>query len=227
MKKIFSVLLVLLLAFGLIACSSGSGGGGNGDDNLKVGSLIVEEGVVSFSSDLNVTESDFDLSTAKVKIDNQIGGLNEEITGVTVGEQELTVSIVKDGTEYYGTRIVTIKENELITIKELIIDQSQEYSPTGNTDVPAGHMRVHYQRNNDEYGNYTLWVWKDTTWSSDSGWPNGLEFAGRDEFGVYYDIPLKNGAQTIGFVPVDKEIGDPSKDGGDHIFNFVEDYKNV
>lgn len=94
-------------------------------------------------------------------------------------------------------------------------------------DIPANTLRVHYQRTKGDYDNFTLWLWLDTTWTATNpSWPNGLDFAGKDDFGVYFDVPLNPTAASIGFVPVNKTIGDDSKDAGDHIFQFLS-YKEI
>ncbi len=89
----------------------------------------------------------------------------------------------------------------------------------------ASTLIVHYQRTKKDYTNYTLWLWEDTSFTG--SWPFGLDFSSTDDFGVVFNVPLKDNAQKIGFVPVDKTKGDASKDGGDHFFNFVVDYKEI
>ncbi|MDK2946741.1 MAG: Bacterial pullanase-associated domain, partial [Geotoga sp.] len=47
-----------------------------------------------------------------------------------------------------------------------------------NEEIPENTMRIHYQRDNGDYENWGLWIWNDTTWSSESGWPDGMEITG-------------------------------------------------
>ena len=91
--------------------------------------------------------------------------------------------------------------------------------------VPEGHIRVHYKRADKNYNNWVLWVWNDTTWSSDKGWPHGMTKTGRDQFGAYWDVPLAEGAANLGFLMVNKET--ETKDGGDKGFKMLNAYDEV
>ncbi|SDC94173.1 pullulanase [Geotoga petraea] len=88
-----------------------------------------------------------------------------------------------------------------------------------NEEIPENTMRIHYQRDNGDYENWGLWIWNDTTWSSESGWPDGMEITGYDDYGAYWDVPLKEGAANLGFLMVNQET--ETKDGGDKVFNFT------
>ncbi|GAB6088672.1 pullulanase [Spirochaeta dissipatitropha] len=87
-------------------------------------------------------------------------------------------------------------------------------------EIPEGVVRVHYTRADGEYENMTLWIWEDTTWESEGGWPEGLSASGTDDYGVYYDIPVAPDASRLGMVVVDRTLGDAGKDGGDKIVEF-------
>jgi pullulanase len=103
-------------------------------------------------------------------------------------------------------------------------DQVYLYRPI---ELASNTLRVHYTRADGNYENMVLWLWNDTTWEAQGGWPNGLEKSGIDEYGAYYDVPLKDRAATIGMVVVDKTLGDPGKDGGDRIFSLLSQYNRV
>lgn len=130
-------------------------------------------------------------------------------------------------------RIKLLKLILLLTISTIVFFNC---SPTGGnttnngdtgTDIPPNTLVIHYQRNAGDYTNFTLWLWNDTTFTSVAGWPVGLDWAAKDNFGVIFYVPLKSSAEQVGFVPVDKTVGDPSKDAGNHDFLFVSLYKEI
>lgn len=94
-------------------------------------------------------------------------------------------------------------------------------------DFSDGFLIVNYQRKQDDYKNFVLWLWNDTKWEGKDGWPWGLSWIEKTDFGVVYKVPLKAGANQIGFVPVDKKVGDAGKDAGDHIFSFIVHHKEI
>jgi secreted pullulanase len=93
------------------------------------------------------------------------------------------------------------------------------------SEIPENVLRIHYQRTDENYDNIVLWIWNDTTWTSPSGWPDGLIQSGKDDFGVYWDVPLKESANNLGFLMVNKETQE--KDGGDKGFTMLNDYNEV
>ncbi|HBD96091.1 MAG: hypothetical protein A2015_16955 [Spirochaetes bacterium GWF1_31_7] len=95
-----------------------------------------------------------------------------------------------------------------------------------NSTRAGEELIVHYQRTEKDYTDFTLWLWEDTSFVN-GGWPFGLDYATTDDFGAVFKVPLIDNAQKIGFVPVNKKLGDSSKDAGDHVFNFVNDYKEI
>lgn len=113
-------------------------------------------------------------------------------------------------------------------IRELYLSQGSDevmlYRPV---DVPEQHLRVHYTRDDGNYENMVLWLWNDTTWESDGGWPRGMPATGMDEFGAYYDVPLTVGASRLGLLAVNRMLGDPGKDGGDKVFDMRDGVNRV
>lgn len=90
----------------------------------------------------------------------------------------------------------------------------------GPGPVPEGHLRIHYNRPGNDYSGYGLWLWNDVA-SPSANWPVGataFNLEQMDEYGVYLDIPLKDGAKTVGFLVVN-QMGD--KDGGDKLFTIL------
>ncbi|WP_161980961.1 pullulanase [Streptococcus sp. S784/96/1] len=78
-------------------------------------------------------------------------------------------------------------------------------------------LRLHYKREDGKYDGWGVWAWGDTSASFEK-WPSdALDFTGRDDKGVYLDIPLSKGkASNIGFLLVnqkdDQAPGNKTKD---------------
>ena len=64
--------------------------------------------------------------------------------------------------------------------------------------VPDGVARIHYHRPDGVYDGFELHVWEDT--HDSVTWADGLDVAGRDDFGVYWDVGLQDGAERVGFI---------------------------
>jgi secreted pullulanase len=108
---------------------------------------------------------------------------------------------------------------------EPVPESTDEGIETEVEPVPDGHTRIYYQRPNNDYKNWTLWVWNDTSWASEKGWPHGMEQTGRNQFGVYWDVPLVEGASNLGFLMVNKET--EAKDGDDKGFRMLDSYNEL
>lgn len=99
---------------------------------------------------------------------------------------------------------------------------SAEYKiPTGPvevTPVPAGHMRVHYKAS--DYTDKGLWLWGDVVTPSVDWAMGATPFPDGqiDSFGVYVDVPIKDGAKKISFIALKRASGE--KDGGDKNFSI-------
>ena len=71
---------------------------------------------------------------------------------------------------------------------------------TGKSPIPAGSARIHYQRNNADYAGWTIYDWTGAKNPSPS-WQNpGNAAPVSDEFGVYWDVALANGASQLFFI---------------------------
>ncbi|OAB71400.1 pullulanase [Paenibacillus crassostreae] len=85
-----------------------------------------------------------------------------------------------------------------------------------NVDVvPAGHLRVHYNKVDGNYTDLGLWLWGDVALES-SGWSSGatpFPSGQLDSYGAYVDVELKSLAKSIGAIVVNRIDG--TKDGGD------------
>lgn len=127
----------------------------------------------------------------------------------------------KDG----GDKTFTLTTPEM---NEVFVRQGDNtVYPYEPVDLPANTLRIHYVRNDGNYGNYGAWLWDDVAEPS-VNWPSGASpFAGTDRYGVYADIALKENAKKIGFLIVDRILGDAGKDGGDKSFAFLDKYNQV
>jgi pullulanase len=79
-----------------------------------------------------------------------------------------------------------------------------------NTALPENTARIHYQRPDGNYEGFTLHVWEDT--ADDVTWESGLEIAGEDDYGVYWDVNLVEGAELLGFIIHKGDEKDPGPD---------------
>ncbi len=77
-------------------------------------------------------------------------------------------------------------------------------------DLPENVARIHYQRSDGAYEGFKLHVWENIT--DEVTWENGLEIAGEDEYGVYWDVNLAEGAQKVGFIIHKSDEKDPGAD---------------
>lgn len=86
--------------------------------------------------------------------------------------------------------------------------------------VPAGHLRVHYQRADGNYADLGLWTWGDVA-SPSTDWPKGaVPFPARqtDAYGAYVDLPVKDGAKSVSFLVVNRVNGVKEMENGDKTF---------
>ncbi|SEA80375.1 pullulanase, extracellular [Thalassobacillus cyri] len=125
----------------------------------------------------------------------------------------------KDG----GDKGFTITSPE---INEIYIKQGSDkvytYEPV---DLPENTVRIHYDRDNDDYENFGLWNWGDVANPSEN-WPTGAaSFEGTDRYGAYVDIELTENAKEIGMITLDTTNG--NKDGGDKTFNLLDRYNQL
>lgn len=77
-------------------------------------------------------------------------------------------------------------------------------------DLPENIARIHYQRPDATYDGFKLHVWEDTT--NEVTWESGLDIADEDDYGVYYDVNLAEGAARVGFIIHKGDERDPEPD---------------
>ncbi|MER8182686.1 pullulanase-type alpha-1,6-glucosidase [Kitasatospora sp. NPDC094015] len=70
--------------------------------------------------------------------------------------------------------------------------------------VPTASSRpyavVHYQRRDEDYDGWNLYAWGDLADGESTPWPAGHPFTGRDAYGAFAYVKLKNGAADLGFL---------------------------
>jgi pullulanase len=77
-------------------------------------------------------------------------------------------------------------------------------------DLPENVARIHYQRPDGAYDGFKLHVWENTT--DEVTWDAGLEIAGEDDYGVYWDVNLAENAERVGFIIHKGDEKDPGPD---------------
>ena len=71
-------------------------------------------------------------------------------------------------------------------------------------------VKIHYQRADKNYDNMTVWAWEGAV--GKTAWPEGYAKKGNDDFGIYFEIPLKSkNEEKVGFLFVNSKTGE--KDG--------------
>ena len=76
--------------------------------------------------------------------------------------------------------------------------------------LPEGIARIHYNRPDANYEGFELHVWEDV--NEEVSWADGLDIAGSDEYGVYWDVKLKEAAERVGFIVHKGDEKDPGPD---------------
>ncbi|NYI04526.1 alpha-amylase family glycosyl hydrolase [Allostreptomyces psammosilenae] len=69
--------------------------------------------------------------------------------------------------------------------------------------VSRDHVVVHYARQDGNYADWSVFAWGDIADGAATPWPQGHRFLGRDAYGAFAWIPLKPGADQVGFLVVD------------------------
>jgi pullulanase len=68
------------------------------------------------------------------------------------------------------------------------------------SSIPAGSVRIHYHRNNADYAGWTVFDWIGAKNPSPSYQNPGTPPPVSDDFGVYWDIALADGATQLFFI---------------------------
>lgn len=91
-------------------------------------------------------------------------------------------------------------------------------------------IRIHYERTDQNYDNWGLWLWNDVENPSEqvAGWPGGatpFSDSQVDENGVYVDVKLLENPTSISFIVVNRLTGE--KDADTKVFAQFNEYKEV
>ncbi|WP_242705733.1 pullulanase [Pontibacillus sp. ALD_SL1] len=122
---------------------------------------------------------------------------------IATNELSLTNIVVKGN--LYLAQGVTVPEG-LEVEGDIILVGPGDYEE--QSEVPEGTLRIHYQNDQESYEDLGVWIWNDVT-SPTENWPKGaLLFEGTDEYGAYVDIKLKENAQNVGFLVVNRGSGE-------------------
>jgi len=128
-----------------------------------------------------------------------------------------------NGEKEGGDKAVTISNPSLneIWIKEGS-DTVHLFEPVA---LPENTIRIHYQREDQNYEKLGLWLWEDVE-SPSANWPlDAVALEKNDRYGAYVDVKVKEDAKKIGFLIVNRENGE--KIGGDKGFALLEEYDHL
>ena len=75
---------------------------------------------------------------------------------------------------------------------------------------PEGVARIHYHRPKGDYSGWGLHAWEDTLLKIE--WTSPLATTARDDWGVYWDVPLQDDAKKLGFIVHKGDQKDPGAD---------------
>ena len=74
-------------------------------------------------------------------------------------------------------------------------------SPESFAAAPDGYARIHFQRSDGRYEGWGLHVWGDGhALGGDVLWTDPLKPSGTTDFGIYFDVPLADGATELNFI---------------------------
>ena len=96
-------------------------------------------------------------------------------------------------------------------------------------DLPADTVRIHYQRQDQNYDPYGLWIWGDDVARLRRIGRRGYHVPFRPNRPIWRLCGHSNeaGAQKINFLVLDPAKGDAGKDGGDKGFSLVDRYQHL
>ncbi|MBB4013506.1 pullulanase-associated domain-containing protein [Niveibacterium umoris] len=81
-------------------------------------------------------------------------------------------------------------------------EQDTSDLPEKPTGLQPWTLRVHYQRDNKDYEGWGVYAWKGPRTGAPK-WPGNWRFNRKDAFGVFYDVPLGEGATMMEFLITD------------------------
>lgn len=111
-------------------------------------------------------------------------------------------------------------------MNEVWIDEN--YHAHAYRPLKKGYLRINYHNQSGHYDNLAVWTFKDVK-TPTTDWPNGLDLSHKGPYGAYVDVPLKEGANEIGFLILDKsKTGDAIKvQPKDYLFKELDNHTQV
>ncbi|TMW72539.1 pullulanase [Alteribacter natronophilus] len=158
--------------------------------------------------------------------------------GLSTGEDQREVTVAVDSadavvTDFYSGNSYEAGEDHLVTFPIPAMSEGgtvlltvENGTITGSEDdgvtepVEGSTIRIHYDRDDDNYENWGLWLWDDVAEPSDN-WPSGGTWFDPDQvtdYGAYLDIELAEDAEKIGFLVLNPQ-GD--KEGDDKYLEII------
>jgi diguanylate cyclase (GGDEF)-like protein len=75
------------------------------------------------------------------------------------------------------------------------------FSAFVHAEAPAGFARIHYHRGDGNYASWGLHLWGDAhRLPKDTRWTEPFPPTGSDGFGIYFDVPIRAGAEELNFI---------------------------
>lgn len=126
--------------------------------------------------------------------------------------------------------IVLVMFNGNVSVSNHVVAENLSKKQVDSSTIPDNTIRIHYERNDQNYDNWGLWLWNDVAIpSAEAGvWPTGATpFSSTqvDENGAYVDVKLKENPTSISFIVVNRSTGE--KDGDAKVFSQFGEYKEV
>lgn len=126
--------------------------------------------------------------------------------------------------------IVMVMFNGKFAISSYAAAENLTKKQADSTTIPDNTIRIHYERTDQNYDNWGLWLWNDVAIPSAEvgGWPTGATAFSNtqvDENGAYVDVKLKDIPSSINFIVVNRTTGE--KDGDTKGFAQFGEYKEL
>lgn len=179
------------------------------EGNDELGYMIFKRNYEGYSAivGINTKEDSIDVDIAvPFNPDSVVTDLYHQQEKFVTSNQRMSITL--PGREDGGTFIV-------------VSDQADQGKENEVSPIPANTLRIHYQREDNNYENLGLWLWEDVVDPSEN-WPTGglpFDLSQMTDYGVYLDIPIKSDAEKVGFLVLDINTGE--KDGDDKMVELT------
>lgn len=126
--------------------------------------------------------------------------------------------------------IVLVMFNGGFSVSNYVVAENLSKKQVDSSTIPDNTIRIHYERTDQNYDDWGLWLWNDVAIpSAEAGaWPTGATpFSNTkvDENGAYVDVEVKEAPTSISFIVVNRSTGE--KDGDTKVFAQFGEYKEV